>query len=53
MNAEGVQMFVAPGEDDLERRMERGQRHVAADEEPAPNQRIDAPQNHAELIDME
>ena len=31
--------------------MERSQRHVAADKEPAPNQRTDALQNHAVLIE--
>ncbi len=46
-----MQVLGAPGEDALERRMERGQRQVAADEEPAPDQRTDALQDHAELMD--
>jgi hypothetical protein len=52
MDMKIMQALVAPGEDDLERRMERSQRHVAANEEPAPDQGTDPLQNHAELIDM-
>jgi hypothetical protein len=37
----------APREDHLE----GGQRHVAADEEPAPDQRTETLQDHMELID--
>ena len=46
-----MQMHVAPGEDDLERGMEGGQGHVAADEEATPDQRADPLHDHAELID--
>jgi hypothetical protein len=42
---------ITPGEDDLQRRMEGGQRHVVADEQPAPNQRADPLDDHTELID--
>jgi hypothetical protein len=51
VDTEVMQVLIAPGEDNLERRMERGQRHVAADEKPAPDQRTDGLQDHAELID--
>jgi len=51
MDVKRVEIGVAPREDDLQRRMEGGQRHVAADEEPAPNQRTDALHDHTELID--
>jgi hypothetical protein len=52
MDTKIMQVLVAPGADDLERRMERSQRHVAANAEPAPDQRTDPLQNHTELIDI-
>jgi hypothetical protein len=52
MDVKGVQRGIAPGEDDLERRMERRQRHVAANEKPALDERTDPLQNDATLIDM-
>jgi hypothetical protein len=45
-----MQMLVAPGEDNLERRVERGQRHIAANE-ATPAQRTDPLWDHTELID--
>jgi hypothetical protein len=52
MDVKRVEMGVAPREDDLQRRMEDGQRHVAADEEPAPDQGADPLHDHTELIDV-
>ena len=52
MDVIGVQIGIAPGEDDLERRMERSQRHVAGNEKPAPDERTDPLQNYAKLIDI-
>jgi hypothetical protein len=52
MDVKGVQRGIAPGEDDLQRRMERRQRHVAANEKPAPDERTDPLQNYAKLIDI-
>jgi hypothetical protein len=45
-------MHVAPGEDNLERGMEGGQGHVAAEEEATPDQRADPLHHDPELIDM-
>lgn len=47
-----VKMGVAPREDDLQLRMEGGQRHVAAEEKPAPDQGADPLRHHPELIDV-
>src|SRR5262245_17072179 len=41
VDTEGMQVLVAPGEDDLQCNMERGQRHVATQEEAPPDQRAD------------
>ena len=51
VDTEVMQMQIAPREDDLERGMEGGQGHITADEEATPDQRTDALQDHAELID--
>jgi hypothetical protein len=51
METKAMEMHIAPGEDELQRGIEGGQGHVAADEEPAPNQRTDALHDHAELVD--
>jgi hypothetical protein len=52
MDVKRVKMGVAPREDDLQRRMEGGERHVAADEKPAPDQWTDTLHDHTELIDI-
>jgi hypothetical protein len=52
MDVKRVKMSVARRDDDLQRRMEGGQRHVAADEEATPDQRPDTLYNDAELIDV-
>jgi hypothetical protein len=52
VDAEAVEMLIAPGEDDLERRMEGGQGHITADEEVTPDQRADPLHDHPELIDL-
>ena len=51
MDVKRVEMGVAPREDDLQCGMEGGQGYVAADKEPAPDQRTDALHDHTELID--
>ena len=51
MDVKRVKIGVAPREDDLQRRMEGGQRHVAADEKPTPDQRTDTLHDYTELID--
>jgi hypothetical protein len=48
---EAVQVLVAPARGDLERGVEIGDAAVAADKKPAPDQRADATQHHAELVD--
>jgi hypothetical protein len=52
MDVKRVEIGVAPGEDDLQRGMEGGQGHVAADEKPAPDQRTDSLYDDTELIDI-
>jgi len=52
MNTKIMQMHVAPGEDDLQRGMKRGEGHIAADEEATPDQWADALHYDAELIDI-
>ena len=52
MNVKRVEIGVTPREDNLQRRMEGGQGHVAADEEPAPGQGADPLHDHTELIDV-
>src|SRR5690606_5578085 len=51
MDVKRVERGVAPREDDLQRRVEGGQRHVAADEQPAPDQRTDTLHDDTALID--
>jgi hypothetical protein len=51
MDVEQVKIGIALGEDDLQRRMEGGQRHVVADEQPAPYEGADPLDDHTELID--
>ena len=48
VDTEVMQMHVAPPEHDLQRGMERGQGHVATDEEATPDQRADPLHNYAE-----
>jgi hypothetical protein len=51
MDTKAMQMHIAPGEEDLQRGMEAGQGHVAADEEPAPDEGADSLHDHTDLID--
>jgi hypothetical protein len=51
MDVEQVKIGITPGEDDLQCRMEGGQRHVVADEQPAPYEGADPLDDHTELID--
>jgi hypothetical protein len=53
MNTKIMPMHVAPGEDDLQRRMEGGQGLITTDEEATSDQRADALHDHTELIDVE
>jgi len=46
-----VQVLVAPAEGELEGGVEVGDRAVAADKEPSPDQWADATQDPAELVD--
>jgi hypothetical protein len=48
---EAVQVLVAPAEGELEGGVQVGDRAVAVDLEPAPDQRADATQHHAELAE--
>jgi hypothetical protein len=51
VNDEAVQMLVGPAKSRLQRRVQIGDGCVAADEQPAPDQRADTAQDHAELED--
>src|SRR5437867_317497 len=51
-NVETMQVFVAPIEDDLEYEVELGQGGVTSDQESTPDERTDAPQADAQLIDV-
>ena len=51
MDVKRVKRGVTPREDDLQRRMEGGQRHVAENEKPAPDQGADPLYDHTALID--
>ena len=51
-NVETVQVFVAPIEDDLEYEVELGQGGVTSDQESTPDERTDASQDDAQLIDV-
>jgi hypothetical protein len=51
MDTKAMQMHIALGKDDLQRGMEAGQRHVTADEEPAPDEGADSLYDDTELID--
>src|SRR5439155_8955074 len=51
MHVEGVQMFIAPVESDLEHGVEVRQGRVATDEQTAPDEWTDLAQDDAELID--
>src|SRR2546427_10172048 len=51
-NVETMQVFVAPIEDDLEYEVELGQGGVTSDQESTPDERTDAPQDDAQLIDV-
>jgi hypothetical protein len=46
------EVFVAPREEDLEHEMELGQGGVAAHKKSTPEERADAAQNDAQLIDI-
>ena len=50
IDTKAMQMHIAPGEDDLQRGMEGGQRHVAADKKTTPDQWADPLHDHTELI---
>jgi hypothetical protein len=47
-----MQVFVAPREEELEHPMELCQGGVAADQESSPDERADAAQDDAQLIDV-
>jgi hypothetical protein len=51
-NVEMVEVFVAPREKDLDHAVELGQGGVAADQKSSPDERADAAQNDAQLIDV-
>ena len=51
-NVEMMEVFIAPIEDDLEHEVELGQRGVAAHKESTPNERANASQDDAQLIDV-
>src|SRR2546427_7273272 len=51
-NVETMQVFVAPIEDDLEYEVELGQGGVTSDQESTPDERTDASQDDAQLIDV-
>ena len=53
MDMETVQMLVTPGKQDLQERMQVREGHIAADEHPAPDERADASEDDAELVDAE
>jgi hypothetical protein len=46
-----VQLHVALGEDDLQRVVEGGKKHVAMDKQATPDQRANALQDNTELVD--
>jgi hypothetical protein len=52
-NVEVMQVLVAPVEEDLEHEMELCQRGVASDQEPTPDERTDASQDDAQLVDVQ
>ena len=51
VDKEAVEVVVAPVEDELQGGVKFGDRAVAADQDPAPDQRADAVQHHPELVD--
>jgi hypothetical protein len=51
-NAEMMEVFVAPLETDLEHEMELSQSRVALDKKSSPDERTDASQDDAQLIDV-
>jgi hypothetical protein len=51
-NVEVVQACVAPIEEDLEHQVELGQGGVASDKKSSPDERADAAQDDAQLIDV-
>jgi hypothetical protein len=51
-NAEMMEVFVTPSDEDLEHEVEVGQRGVAAHKEATPNEGADASQDDAQLIDV-
>ena len=51
-NVETMQVFVAPIEDDLAYEVELGQGGVTSDQESTPDERTDASQDDAQLIDV-
>jgi hypothetical protein len=52
-DVEVMQVLVAPVEEDLEHVMEVCQRRVASDKESTPDERADAAQDNAQLIDVQ
>jgi hypothetical protein len=53
MDGETVEMLVTPGKQDLQDRMEVCQGRLAGYQHPPPDERTDAPQDDAELVDAE
>jgi len=51
-NAEMVEVFVAPIETDLEHEVELSEGGVASNQESSPDERTDASQNDAQLVDV-
>jgi putative tryptophan/tyrosine transport system substrate-binding protein len=46
-------MFVTPGKHDLQERMQVGEGHLAPDKYPTPDERTNAPEDDAELVNAE
>jgi hypothetical protein len=53
MDVETVQMFVAPGKEDLQDGMEVRQGGLAGHQHPTPDEWDDTPQDDTELVDVE
>jgi hypothetical protein len=50
-NAEMMEVFVTPREEDLEHEVEVGQGGITSDQESTPDERTDAAQDNAQLVD--
>jgi hypothetical protein len=53
MNVKAVEMLVTPGKHDLQERMQVREGHLAPDKHPTPDERTNAPEDDAELVDAE